>query len=75
MARLAICSLQLVHPVGTISGITIHDDRLAVFGDPLVARARIGRPDPFDNGSQNPVAYGSLRTDPPRERERLSANA
>lgn len=46
--------------VGTIDGVTIHGDRLAIIGSPLADHPLIGKPDPLDNGSQNPVAYGSL---------------
>lgn len=46
--------------VGTIDGVTIHGDRLAIIGSPLTDHPLIGQPDPLDNASQNPVAYGSL---------------
>ena len=46
--------------VGTIDGVTIHGDRVAIIGRPLPRHALIGQPDPLDNASQNPVAYGDL---------------
>ena len=49
--------------VGTIDGVTIHGDRLAVIGSPMGDHPLIGQSDPLDNASQNPVAYGSLDAD------------
>jgi hypothetical protein len=43
--------------VGTIDGVTIHGDRVAIIGRPLPNHPLIGQPDPLDNTSQNPVAY------------------
>ena len=50
----------IVRAVGTIDGVTIHGDRLAIIGSTLPDHPLIGGPDPLDNGSQNPVAYGTL---------------
>lgn len=57
---LIIANAGIVRLVGTIDGVTIHGDRLAIVGTPLGDHPLIGQPDPLDNGSQNPVAYGSL---------------
>jgi hypothetical protein len=57
---LIIASGGLVRMVGTIDGVTIHGDRVAIIGRPLPQHALIGQPDPLDNTSQNPVAYGDL---------------
>jgi hypothetical protein len=46
--------------VGTIDGITLHGERLAIIGRPLPSHPLVGQPDPLENGSQNPVAYGDL---------------
>jgi hypothetical protein len=57
---LIIANAGLVRMVGTIDGVTIHGDRVAIIGRPLPHHLLIGRPDPLDNTSQNPVAYGDL---------------
>ena len=57
---LIIASLGIVRLVGTIDGVTIHGDRVAIIGRPLPNHPLIGQPDPLDNASQNPVAYGDL---------------
>jgi hypothetical protein len=58
---LIIANAGVVRMVGTIDGVTIHGDRVAVIGRPLPNHPLIGHPDPLDNTSQNPVAYGDLR--------------
>jgi hypothetical protein len=58
--RLIIASVGIVRMVGTIDGVTIHGDRVAIIGRPLPHHPLIGQPDPLDNTSQNPVAYGDL---------------
>ena len=60
---LIIANTAIVRMVGTIDGVTIHGDRVAIIGRPLPLHPLIGRPDPLDNTSQNPVAYGD--TDEP----------
>ena len=57
---LIIANAGLARMVGTIEGVTIHGDRVAVIGRPLPNHPLIGKPDPLDNTSQNPVAYGDL---------------
>jgi len=57
---LIIAHAGLVRMVGTIDGVTIHGDRVAIIGRPLPKHPLIGQPDPLDNTSQNPVAYGDL---------------
>jgi hypothetical protein len=57
---LIIAHAGLVRMVGTIDGVTIHGDRVAIIGRPLPHHSLIGDPDPLDNASQNPVAYGDL---------------
>lgn len=57
---LLIAHAGIVRLVGTIDGVTIHGDRLAIIGSPMGNHPLIDQPDPLDNGSQNPVAYGSL---------------
>jgi hypothetical protein len=57
---LIIAHTGLVAMVGTIDGVTIHGDRVAIIGRPLPHHPLIGQPDPLDNSSQNPVAYGDL---------------
>jgi hypothetical protein len=57
---LIIAHAGLVRMVGTIDGVTIHGDRVAIIGRPLSNHPLIGQPDPLDNTSQNPVAYGDL---------------
>ena len=57
---LIIANSGLVRMVGTIDGVTIHGDRVAIIGRPLPNHPLIGRPDPLDNTSQNPVSYGDL---------------
>jgi hypothetical protein len=57
---LIIAHAGMVRMVGTIDGVTIHGDRVAIIGRPLPNHPLIGQPDPLDNTSQNPVAYGDL---------------
>ncbi|HEX2705154.1 MAG TPA: hypothetical protein VHM65_05300, partial [Candidatus Lustribacter sp.] len=57
---LLIASSGIVRMAGTIDGITLHGERIAIIGRPLPQHPLIGRPDPLDNASQNPVAYGDL---------------
>ena len=57
---LIIANSSIVRLVGTIDGLTIHGDRLAIVGTPMGNHPLIGQPDPLDNASQNPVAYGTL---------------
>jgi hypothetical protein len=57
---LIIANSGMVRMVGTIDGVTIHGDRVAIIGRPLPHHPLIGKPDPLDNTSQNPVAYGDL---------------
>jgi hypothetical protein len=57
---LIIANAGMVRMVGTIDGVTIHGDRVAILGRPLPHHPLIGKPDPLDNSSQNPVAYGDL---------------
>jgi len=57
---LIIAHAGIVRMVGTIDGVTIHGDRVAIIGRPLSNHPLIGQPDPLDNTSQNPVAYGDL---------------
>ncbi|MEP7193584.1 MAG: hypothetical protein ABI903_12035 [Actinomycetota bacterium] len=57
---LIIANSGIVRMVGTIDGVTIHGDRVAIIGRPLPHHPLIGKPDPLDNTSQNPVAYGDL---------------
>lgn len=53
-----------VELVGTVDGVTFHDDRAAVTGRPLPDHPLVGEPDPIPNRSQNPIAYGSITTAP-----------
>lgn len=57
---LIIANAGIVRMVGTIDGVTIHGDRVAIIGRPLTHHPLISQPDPLDNTSQNPVAYGDL---------------
>ncbi len=57
---LIIANSGIVRMVGTIDGVTIHGDRVAILGRPLPEHPLVGAPDPLDNTSQNPVAYGDL---------------
>jgi len=57
---LLIAHAGIVRLVGTIDGVTIHGDRLAIIGSPMGDHPLVGQPDPLDNASQNPVAYGTL---------------
>jgi hypothetical protein len=57
---LIIANSGIVRMVGTIDGVTIHGDRVAIIGRPLPHHPLIGKGDPLDNTSQNPVAYGDL---------------
>lgn len=58
--HLLITHAGIVRLIGTIDGVTIHGDRLAIIGTPLPAHPLIGKSDPLDNASQNPVAYGEI---------------
>ena len=53
--------------VGAVDGVTFHDGRVAVTGFPDPNHPLIGQPDPLDNASANPVAYGTLQTIPARQ--------
>ncbi|MEP7160864.1 MAG: hypothetical protein ABI746_07150 [Dermatophilaceae bacterium] len=57
---LLIAHAGIVRMVGTIDGLTIHGDRIAIIGRPLGSHPLIGQLDPLDNNSQNPVAYGDF---------------
>lgn len=57
---LIVAHAGLVRMVGTIDGLTIHGDRVAIIGQPLPDHPFIGQADPLDNNSQNPVAYGDM---------------
>ncbi|MBW3087010.1 hypothetical protein KEM60_03240 [Austwickia sp. TVS 96-490-7B] len=57
---LIVAHAGVVRMVGTIDGLTIHGDRIAIIGQPLPDHPYIGKPDPLDNNSQNPVAYGDM---------------
>lgn len=48
--------------VGTVDGVTFVGDRIAVTGAPDPDHPLIGQPDPLDNTSRNPVAYGEVAT-------------
>ncbi|MFG1913022.1 hypothetical protein [Kribbella sp. NPDC048928] len=50
--------------VGTVNGVTFHEDRVAISGRPLPTHPLIGGPDPLHNDSRNPIAYGLVRTMP-----------
>lgn len=55
----------VVRAIGEIAGVTVHDDRIALNGQPLRAGHPIhdrylGTADPVVNGSQNPVGYCDL---------------
>jgi hypothetical protein len=55
----------LVRAAALITGFTVHADRIALEGRVLpeghpVRDAYLGRPDPADTGSQNPVGYCDL---------------
>lgn len=50
--------------VGSVDGVTFHDDRIAISGIPLLRHPLIGQPDPLPNKSRNPIAYGTVRTVP-----------
>ena len=65
-ADLAVLVAQdVVQMVGTIDGVTFHDDRVAITGRPLPQHPLIGSADPIPNRSQNPIAYGTVTTLPP----------
>lgn len=62
----------IVRATGQITGFSVHGERIALEGHLLaeghpVRQAYLGRPDPVDTGSQNPVGYRDL----PEEREFL----
>lgn len=48
--------------VGTVEGVTFAGDRIAVEGKPDPEHPLIGQPDPLNNKSSNPVAYGVVTT-------------
>jgi hypothetical protein len=55
----------IVRAVGQVIGISVHGDRIALEGELLgeghpVRDAYLGRPDPVETGSQNPVGYRDL---------------
>ena len=55
----------LVRAAGQITGFAVHADRIELQGRPLpeghpVREAYLGRPDPVQTGSQNPVGYCDL---------------
>ncbi|CAM4092702.1 hypothetical protein NORO109296_19680 [Nocardiopsis rhodophaea] len=59
-----------VHAVAKIAGHTAHGDRIAREGDVLseshpVRDAYLGRPDPVESTSRNPVGYVDLPGDTP----------
>lgn len=51
---------RILRLVGAIHGLTIHGGRLAIFGTPPPDHHFIGQPDPLDNESRSPAAYGRL---------------
>jgi hypothetical protein len=61
---LLITAAGTVVMVGTVTGVTFHDGRIAITGTPAPAHPLIGQPDPLVNSSANPVAYGTLETVP-----------
>ncbi|WP_084965308.1 hypothetical protein [Thermoactinospora rubra] len=55
----------VVRAVAQVTGFSVHDDRIALEGEPLAAGhpvrdAYLGALDPVTNGSQNPVGYCDL---------------
>ena len=60
--ELAVISHEgTVRMVGTVDGLRKHDGgRLGIEGTPIPDHPLIGQPDPLDNASQNPVAYGRV---------------
>ncbi|MFF2773117.1 hypothetical protein ACFVUP_39070, partial [Streptomyces bacillaris] len=61
---LLIASAGTVVLVGTVTGVTFHDGRVAITGTPDPNHPLIGHRDPLDNSSANPVAYGTIETVP-----------
>lgn len=61
---LLMASAGTVVMVGIVTGVTFHDGRIAITGSPDPAHPLIGQPDPLDNSSANPVAYGTIETAP-----------
>ncbi|HSZ30934.1 MAG TPA: hypothetical protein VK784_14425 [Pseudonocardiaceae bacterium] len=60
----------LIRAVGEITGVSAHDDRVALGGTALtegrpVRDAWLGKPDPLVNGSQSPVGYCALSEEKP----------
>lgn len=56
-----IAHAGIVRMVGTVAGIRKHEgSRLGIEGIPIPNHPLIGQPDPLDNSSQNPVAYGRI---------------
>lgn len=76
LATVAECDLViLTHDgvvvlVGTVDGVTFHDEKMAVAGRPDPEHPLIGTPDPLHNASRNPVAYGEVLTTPPTATQR-----
>jgi hypothetical protein len=61
---LLITSAGTVVLVGTVTGVSFHDGRVAITGTPDPRHPLIGQPDPLDNSSPSPIAYGTLETVP-----------
>lgn len=60
---LVIAHAGIVRMVGTVDGVAKFEgrgDRLAITGRPIPDHPLIGRVDPLDNSSQNPIAYGTI---------------
>ncbi len=57
---LIIVYQRAVQMVGTIDGVMKHGDALEIVGIPLPDHHLIGQPDPLDNNSHNPIAYGQI---------------
>lgn len=54
---------RAVQLVGTIQGVMKHGDTLEIVGVPLPDHPLIGKHDPLDNNSHNPIAYGQISTE------------
>lgn len=59
-SHLIIAHRGTIVGVGTIDGVRLFRPRIAIEGTPLAQHPLIGQPDPLDNGSQNPVAFGRV---------------
>ena len=60
-AELALIShAGVVRAVGTVSGVSKQGDRLVIEGSVIPNHPLVGRADPLQNKSQNPVAYGNV---------------